>query len=137
MNIIGTVADLLPEATRPLILRVVEFVCGQPVPDDAAPIGRRVKDMTGSKHEPGEADPLNLAAAGRAAHSEGSSAPHQPGRPDTYDENVALWQRHEEELQRPKRSLNPVAYGAKMAELEAKERRRTAITLSDAELFGD
>src|SRR5437879_5032377 len=87
----GLIAAMLADSSAKIV-RVVEFVCGQPVPDDAAPVGRRLKDMTGSKREPGEADPLNLAATGRAA------APHQLARPDTYDECVALWQRREEEL---------------------------------------
>jgi hypothetical protein len=136
MSILNTVANLLPETSRTMVVRVVEFVCGQPVPDDAAPLSRRVKDMTGSKRDSGEADPLNLAAAGRASQPEGSGEPHQFARPDTYDENVALWQRFEEELQRPKRSLDVYEYGAMMAATELRQRGRTAITLSDAELFG-
>jgi hypothetical protein len=122
-DLASAVASLLPARLNQLVVRVVEFACGQPVPDDAAPPSRRVKDMTGQR-EPGEADPLNLAAAGRAAQPEGHAAPHQPGRPDTYEENVALWQRHEEEQQRPKRSLDCYEYGARMAAAELRQRGR-------------
>jgi hypothetical protein len=133
MNIIGTVADLLPEATRPLVLRVVEFVCGQPVPDDSAPPSRRVKDMTGSKREPGEADPLNLAAeAHRAAQSEGTDS--QPD--DVYAQTLRLNEAHERHMNEGRnRSLDCYEYGARMAAAELRQRGRFGVTLSDAELF--
>jgi hypothetical protein len=127
MSILNTVANLLPEVARPLVLRVREFVCGQPVPDDAAP-GTRVRDMTSTRRDAGEADPQNLAATGRAA-TQGEL--HQLARPDTYAETLALNERFEEQQQRTKPSANAYDYARSMAERERRERGRFAITDDD------
>jgi hypothetical protein len=130
----AAIAELLPAQPNLPVVRVSEFACGQPIPADAMPVGRRVKDMTGRRRvDVGVGDSLDPVAVAQDATQ---GAPHQPGRPDIYDESLALNERLEafDEQRRNAPSLNPVAYGAKMAELEAKQRRRVALT--DYDYFG-
>jgi hypothetical protein len=133
LSLDGLIANLM-ETTTALVVRVVELARDATVSSEPAPVGRRIKDLTGTRRDFDEAEPQ--AAAGRAAQPDGSGEPHQLARPDTYDADVALNERLAafDEQQRSKPSLNPVAYGAKMAELEAKQRRRTAIV--DEDYFG-